>query len=159
MQESRGRLGVGFFFCMASVFAPLYACAYASGMPAFVRTSVLGSCAVQLAPRMCVHAWLWASTDIFANFACCVRSEASFDGREVPVPFDRYAVLTVIRPTLCLFGHFSITKRGSPQTQSCLFLRKDCMVAVGEKKKGKKLIGFIFVLTFCPSFASLSWLA
>ena len=85
------------------------------GCPRSYALSSWGSCAVQFAPRMCMHTWLRVSTDIFTNFACCLHSEASLDGREVLVPFDRYAVLTVIRPTLCLFGHFSITKRGSPQ--------------------------------------------
>ena len=42
MHESRGRLGTCLLFCMASVFAPLYACAYASGLPSFVCTFVLG---------------------------------------------------------------------------------------------------------------------
>ena len=64
---------------------------------------------------MHVYACVATVINFFTNFACCLHSEASFDGREVLVPFDRYAVLTAIRPTLCLFGHFSITKKGWPQ--------------------------------------------
>ena len=42
VHESQGRLCVCLLFCMTSVFATLYACAYASGLPTFVRTFVLG---------------------------------------------------------------------------------------------------------------------
>ena len=105
-----------YFFCKASLFAPLYACAYVSGLPAFVRTFVLG----KLRSATCTaHVYACVAAGVHRYFRkfrmLSTQRGYSFDGREVLVPFDRYAVLTVIRPTLCLFGHFSITKRGSPQ--------------------------------------------
>ena len=101
VHESRGRLGTCLLFCMASVFAPLYACTYASGLPAFVHTFVLG----KLRSATCtahVHACVAAA--VHRYFCKCGILSTSFDGREVLVPFDCYAVLTVICPTLPYMG-------------------------------------------------------